>query len=86
MIGVVFARMGLLLVNDLAPVNAVLQYQVERAARRMACHPTIPPEALVRNLLWMLSGLQLVSQPPDRAELGIAAKNQAHDFRLAVDR
>src|ERR1700746_2954000 len=29
----VLARMGLLLVNDLASVNAVLQHQVERAAR-----------------------------------------------------
>src|SRR6202035_5910996 len=28
----VLARMGLLLVNDLAPVNAVLQHQVERTA------------------------------------------------------
>ena len=43
------------------------------------------PEALVRNLLWMLRGFQLVLQPPDRAEFGIAAINEAHDFRLAVD-
>ena len=43
------------------------------------------PEALVRNLLWMLRGFQLVFQPPDRAEFGIASKNEAHDFRFAVD-
>src|SRR6476620_9905891 len=30
-------------------------------------------------------GLQLVLQQPDRAEFGIAAKDEAHDFRLAVD-
>ena len=29
----VFARMGLSLMNDLTAINAVLQYQVERAAR-----------------------------------------------------
>ena len=43
------------------------------------------PEALVRSLLWMLRGFQLVLQPPDRAEFGIASKNEAHDFRFAVD-
>ena len=43
------------------------------------------PEALVRNLLWMLRGFQLVLQPPDRAEFGIASKSEAHDFRFAVD-
>src|ERR1700730_6979450 len=42
------------------------------------------PEALVRNLLWMLRGFQLVLQPPDRAEFGIASKNEAHDFRCAI--
>src|ERR1700730_2684507 len=72
----VAARMGLLLVNDLAPVNAVLQHQVERAARewlatRDAARGTRPQLALDAP------GFQLVLQPPDRAEFGIAAKDEA---------
>src|ERR1700732_3740070 len=80
----VFAKMGLFVVNDLAAINAVLEHQVERAtgewlpardAARGAC-PQFAPDA---------AGFQLVLQQPDRAEFGIAAKNEAHGFRLAVD-
>src|SRR5438309_128026 len=79
-----FAKMGLLVVDDLAPVNAVLQHQIERTAgkwlaTRDAARGARPQLALDAQ------GLQLVSQPPDRAEFGIAAKNEAHDFSLAVD-
>src|ERR1700736_1920971 len=44
----VFAKMALLVVDDLAPIDAVLQHQVERTAGEMR------PAPLVRNLLWML--------------------------------
>src|SRR5271169_7253241 len=79
-----FARIGLSVVNDLAPINAVLQHQVERTAREWltrfettrGAHPQLALDA---------PGLQLVLQQPDRAEFGIAAKNEAHDFRLAAD-
>jgi hypothetical protein len=43
------------------------------------------PEALVRNLLWMLRASSSSFNKPHRAEFGIAAKNEAHDFRLAFD-
>jgi hypothetical protein len=43
------------------------------------------PEALVRNLLGMLRASSSSFNNRDRAEFGVAAKNQAHDFRLAVD-
>src|SRR5271165_1058494 len=79
-----FATIGLFVVNDLAPINAVLQHQVERPAREWlarfetarGAHPQLALDA---------PGLQLVLQQPDRAEFGIAAKNEAHDFRLAAD-
>src|SRR6202035_2805297 len=80
----VFAKMGLLVVDDLAPIDAVLQHQVERTAgewlaTRDASRAARPQFAVD------VAGLQLVLQQPDRAEFGIAAKNEAHDFRLAVD-
>src|ERR1700720_4044832 len=79
-----FARIGLLVVNDLSAIDAVLQHQIERTAgkwlaTRDAARGARPQLALDAQ------GLQLVSQPPDRAEFGIAAKNEAHDFRLAFD-
>src|SRR6201984_3662276 len=80
----VLARMGLLLVNDLASVNAVLQHQVERAAREWLAALQATRSARPR-LAFEPAGFQLVFQQSDRAEFGIAAKNEAHDFRLAVD-
>src|SRR6202040_1415282 len=80
----VFAKMALLVVDDLAPIDAVLQHQVERTAgewlaTRDAARTARPQFALD------VAGFQLVLQQSDRAEFGVAAKNQAHDFRLAVD-
>src|SRR5262249_9154512 len=79
-----FAGIGLCVVNDLTAINAVLQYQVERTtgewlATRDAARGAGPQPALD------VPGLQFVLQQPDRAEFGIAAKDQAHGFRLAVD-
>src|ERR1700726_3760207 len=79
-----FAKIRLLVVNDLAPVNAVLQHQVERTAGKWLA--TRDPARGARPQLALdAPGLQLVLQQPDRAEFGIAAKNKAHDFRLAFD-
>src|ERR1700730_4054003 len=77
-------RMGLLLVDDLASIDPVLQHQIECAAREWiaasqatrCARPQLAPDA---------AGVQLVLQQPDRAEFGIAAKNEAHGFRLTVD-
>src|SRR6267142_668484 len=76
--------MGLLLVDDLASVDPVLQHQIERAAREWlaaaqatrCARPQLAPNA---------AGVELVLQQPDRAEFGIAAKNEAHGLRLALD-
>src|SRR5262249_5433935 len=78
------AKIGLLVVNDLASIHAVPQYQVERSAgawpaTRKAARGARPQPALDAP------GFQFVLQHPHRAEFGIAAKNTADDFRLAVD-
>src|ERR1700730_13818346 len=44
----VLARMRLLLVNDLAPINAVLQHQVERTAREWLAADEAPRSARPR--------------------------------------
>src|ERR1700736_4793967 len=80
----VFARMGLLVLDDLSTIDAVLQHQVERAAGKWLATRDLARGARPQPAL-DAQGLQLVSQPPDRAEFGIAAKNEAHDFRLAFD-
>src|SRR4029077_2782639 len=80
----VLTRMGLLLVDDLASIDPVLQHQIERAAGEWlaapqatrCARPQLTPDA---------AGVELILQQPDRAELGIAAKNEAHGFRLALD-
>src|SRR3954454_23514913 len=76
--------MGLLLVDDLAAIDPVLQHQIERTAREWlsASQATrcAGPQPAVDA-----AGVQLVLQQPDRAEFGIAAKDEAHGFRLAFD-
>src|SRR6266478_6151020 len=80
----VFAKMGLFPVNDLAAIDAVLQHQVERAAGEW-----FPTRDAARGARSQLApdapGLQFFLQQPDRAEFGVAPKDEAHDFRLAVD-
>src|SRR5215468_8781297 len=73
-----FARMGLSFVNDLASIDAVPQYQVERTAGEWlatryaarGARPQPAPDA---------PGFQFVLKQPHRAEFGITAKNEAHD-------
>src|SRR5215471_9435069 len=79
-----FAKIRLFVVNDLAPIDAVAQYQVERTAgewlaTREAARGARPQLALDAP------GFQFVLQQPDRTKFGIAAKNAADDFRLVVD-
>src|SRR5947207_8014798 len=76
--------MGLLLVNDLAEIGAVLQYQIEGAARERLSADK-PTRSARPRFAFDPTGLELLRQQPDRAELGIAAEDGAHDLRLAVD-
>src|SRR5580704_676915 len=80
----VFARVELALVNDLASVNAVLQHQVERAARERPAADEAPGNARPQ-LTFDPARFQLVLQQSDRAEFGIAAENQPNGIGLAVD-
>ena len=76
--------MGLSLVNDLAAIEAVLQHQVERAPRERLAAPEATRGARPGFALDP-PGFEFVLQQPDRAEFGIAAKDGANDFGLAVD-
>src|ERR1700724_574047 len=76
--------MRLLLVNDLTPIDAVLQHQIERAAREWLAAPQATRGA-GPQLALDAPGFQLVLQQPDGAEFFVAAKDQAHDLRLAFD-
>src|SRR5215472_1413828 len=76
--------MGLALVNDLAEIDAVLQYQVEPTAREQLA--TDDPTRDARPGPGCdTTDFELLLQQPDRAEFGIAAKDRAHEFGLAVD-
>src|SRR6267378_3698873 len=80
----VFAKMGLFPVNDLAAIEAVLQHQVERTTGEW-----LPARDAARGARSQLApdapGLQFVLQRPDRAEFDVVAKNTAHASRLTVD-
>ena len=76
----VLARMGLLLVNDLASVNAVLQHQVERAVREWLAALQATRSARPR-LAFDPAGFQLVFQQSDRAEFGFSGKDYDSDLR-----
>jgi len=74
----------LTLVNDLAEIGAVLQYQVERTAReRLATDD--PTRSTRPQLALDALRFKLRLQQPHRAEFGITAKDRAHDLRFAVD-
>ena len=76
--------MGLTLVNDLAEIGAVLQYQVERTAREWLAADVAARSTRPRLALDALR-FKLLLQQPHRAEFGIAAEDRAHDFRFAAD-
>src|SRR3984893_3365386 len=80
----VFAGMELALVNDLAEIGAVLQHQVERAARERLAADEAPGSARPR-LTFDPARFELRLQQADRTEFGIAAENQANGIRLAID-
>src|SRR5580704_8956771 len=70
----VLARMELPLVNDLAEIGAVLQHQVERAAReRLAAHES--PGSARPRLTFDPARFELRIQQAARTEFGIAAEN-----------
>src|SRR6267143_6247954 len=80
----VLTRMGLLLVDDLASINPVLQHQIERATREWLA-ASRATRCAGAQLAVDAAGVELVLQQPDRAAFGIAAENEAHGFRLAFD-
>src|SRR6516164_694756 len=79
----VFARIGLALVKDLAAIDAVLQYQVERPAREW-----LAADAAIRSARpgsgYDPPDFEFLLQQPDRAEFGVAAEDRAYEFGLAV--
>src|ERR1700730_12114840 len=81
----VFAGMELAPVNDLAAIGAVLQHQVERAARERLAADEAPGNARPR-LTFDPARFEIRLQQADRAEFGIAPENQTNGIRLAVDR
>src|SRR6202045_4888862 len=80
----VLATMELALVNDLAEIGAVLQHQVECAARDRLAADEAPRSARPRLTLDP-ARFELRLQQADRTEFGIAAENQANGIRLAID-
>src|SRR6266446_10412651 len=66
----VFAEIGLFVVNDLAAINAVLQHQIERTTGEWLPARDAPRGAGPQPAL-DAPGFQLVLQQPDRAEFGI---------------
>src|ERR1700720_2519746 len=77
------AKIRLSVVNDVAPIDAVLQHQIECAAGEW-----FPTRDAARGARSQLApdapGLQFVLQQPDRAEFGVVPKDEAHDFRLTA--
>src|SRR6516164_6676010 len=75
---------SLSLVNDLAAIAAVPQHQVERPAREWLA-ADLPTRGARPRLTFASLGCELFLHQPHRAEFGIAAKDRAHEFGLAVD-
>src|SRR4029077_254839 len=68
----VLTGMGLLLVDDLASIDPILQHQIERTAGEWLA--ASPETRCARPQLALdAAGVQLVLQQPDRTEVGIAA-------------
>src|SRR5712671_3084994 len=65
-------------------MEAVLQHQVERAAREWLAFNETTRSGRPRLALDPPS-FELVLQQPNRAEFGITAKNNANDLRLTLD-
>ena len=83
-IRLMFAKIGLFVVNDLAPIGAVLQHQVERPAREWL--PTGTGPIAVNTLLRSDPLLiEVLLEQSHRAELPVAAKDQPHGLGLLGD-
>jgi len=74
----VFAPMGLALVNNLAEIDAVPQYQVEPTAREWLAADAATRSARPGSA-YDPAYFELLIQQPDRAEFGIAAEDRAYD-------
>src|SRR6266851_5538366 len=80
----VLARVGLVLVYDLAAIDPVLQYQVERAAADRLAAPA-PARSAGPALAGDAVGFELRLQESHRADYGIAAEDVTHHLGLALD-
>ena len=78
------AAIGLILVGDVAAIEAVPQDQVERAAADRLATPA-PARSADPALAGDTAREEFLLQQPHRAELGIAAENAPHLFRLGLD-
>src|SRR5215471_21821484 len=76
--------MGSSVVNDFAEISAVLQDQVERAAREWLAADE-PARSGRPCLAVDVADIEIILQQPHRAEFGIAAEDRTNGFRLAVD-
>src|SRR6266849_5456649 len=80
----VFAGIGLILVDGLAAINPVLQYQVERAATDRLATPVLARSA-GPAFAGDAAGFELGLQEPHRAERDVAPEDVMYGFRLALD-
>src|ERR1700731_976182 len=81
--GLLLARVGFALVNNVAPIEPVLQHQVEGAAGEMlaAGQPSAGScTALAHNTQPVEIGLE----QQDQAQFGIASKDQPDSQRLSL--
>src|SRR5205807_9001753 len=80
----VLAGVALVLVDDLAAVAPVLQYQVERAAADRPAAPA-PARSAGPAFAGDAVGFELRLQEPHRAKRGITAEDMTHGLSLALD-
>src|SRR5260370_37047283 len=74
----------MVLVHDLAAVDPVLQYQVERAAPDRHAAPA-PARSTGPALAGDAVGFELRLQQPHRADCGVALEDVTHRLRLAAE-
>src|SRR5208337_4242440 len=77
----VLARVGDALVNDLAPIDSVLEHQVERASGKALAAGELSARSLP-SLAHDAGPLELRLQQRDRAELGVAPEDRPDARRL----
>ena len=73
--GLVGARVGFALVNDVAPIDPVLQHQIEGAAGKMLAAGQ-PSAGSCTALAHNTQPVEIGPEQQDRAQFGIASKDQ----------